>query len=164
MLWSEFRSQIPELAEQARKLFGRNMLALIGTIRSDGSPRISPVEVFFTPDELLVGMMRQSKKAFDLMRNPRCVVHNTISDPNGSQPELKLYCRSILGDDHTRSRYCKAYTERWKRKPPHSFPAYVFSMDVDSAALIRYDTQKNQMIVKSWSSKSGLKERTRKYP
>ena len=62
MIWGHFKKSVPEIAKQMEESFGRNGLSLVGTIRSDGFPRISPVEVFFLPKELLLGMMKQSNK------------------------------------------------------------------------------------------------------
>ena len=164
MRWKQFEELNPELAEEAREILEKNGLALVGTIRKDGFPRISPTEVFFTHGELLAGMMRKSRKASDLLRDPRCVVHSTVSDPNGSEPELKLYCRAIESGEESTAHYVEAYTRRWKRRPPPSFPGFTFSMDVDSAALIRYDTKKNRMHLIQWSSKRGLTRVARRYP
>ena len=36
-------------------------------------------------------MMRRSVKARDLLRDPRCVVHSTVSDKNGTEGEFKVY-------------------------------------------------------------------------
>ena len=43
---------------------------LVGTIRKDGTPRISPNEPDFAVGRLFVSMMWRSKKALDLLRDP----------------------------------------------------------------------------------------------
>ena len=43
--WSAFRLQAPELAGHGEERFDRTGLCLLGTIRKNGWPRISPVEV-----------------------------------------------------------------------------------------------------------------------
>ena len=45
MRWYEFSTQCPELAELATARFAADQLALLGTLRADGSPRISAVEL-----------------------------------------------------------------------------------------------------------------------
>ena len=164
MDWQRFRRAEPGLARQAEEAFGKNGLALIGTLRRDGYPRISPVEVFFARRGMLLGMMNKSRKALDLLRDPRCVLHNTVSDPNGSEPELKLYGRAVPGGKEAKERYRKAYAKRWKRGPSSTFPGHVFSVDVESVALVRYDTKKGSMVVKRWKGKGGLREFERPYP
>ena len=164
MKWSAFKAASPNLANETERLFGRRGLALVGTLRKDGSPRISPVEVFFLPQAALLGMMSRSMKALDLLRDPRCVLHTPVSDPNGSEPELKLYGRAMACGKEERARYQRAYLKRWKRRTPPNFPAHVFSFEVESVALVRYDTKKMTMIVKRWSSKKGIHESRRQYP
>jgi hypothetical protein len=57
----------PTIAGLAEERFQRDQLVMIGTLRTDGSPRISPCEVDFAEGQLLLGMMWRSKKALDLL-------------------------------------------------------------------------------------------------
>lgn len=68
-------------------------LALLGTIRADGSPRVSPIGVFFVAEELVVGVMANSGKAGDLRRDPRIALQSIVTAPDEGEPELKLYGR-----------------------------------------------------------------------
>ena len=68
---------------------------MLGTLRSDGSPRISPCELDIAEGHLFFGMMWRSKKALDLLRDPRCVVHSVTCDRMGTDGDLKLYGRMI---------------------------------------------------------------------
>ena len=96
-----------ELAARGLARFDATGLSLIGTLRRDGSPRISAVEPFIFDGELALGMMWRSMKALDLLRDPRCVVHSTISDKDGTEGEFKVYGRAVAVDDPaTRARYC----------------------------------------------------------
>ena len=85
----------------ARSEFERSGLVLLGTLRKNGWPRISPVEAYITDGHLYLGMMWQSRKALDLLRDPRCTVHSVVSKPDGSEGEFKVYGR---GGRHSRSR------------------------------------------------------------
>ena len=89
--WGQFADSDPPLAALGEAQFGRTGLALVGTLRRDGWPRISPVEPFIADGQLFLGMMRRSVKALDLLRDPRCVVHSTVSDKNGTEGEFKVY-------------------------------------------------------------------------
>ena len=71
MHWQEFTLECPELAELAAARFARDQVLLLGTLRPDGSPRISAVECDFAVGELLTGMIHRSVKALDLRRDPR---------------------------------------------------------------------------------------------
>ena len=109
-------------------------------------------------------MMYRSKKALDLLRDPRCVLHNTVSDPNGSEPEVKVYGRAISGGEEAKSRYRRAYANRWKRAAPKPFPGHVFSVEIESVTSVRYDTKRSVMIVRHWDAKEGMREFRRHYP
>ena len=93
--WQEFAAQAPELAALGEAQFARTGLALAGTLRRDGWPRISPVEPFIAAGQLYLGMMWRSVKALDLLRDPRCVVHSTVSNRDGTEGEFKVYGRAV---------------------------------------------------------------------
>jgi hypothetical protein len=93
--WQQFAAQSPELAAIGEAQFARTGLALVGTFRRDGWPRISPVEPFIVDGQLYLGMTWRSVKALDLLRDPRCVVHSTVSDREGTEGEFKVYGRAV---------------------------------------------------------------------
>ena len=104
--WQQFRAQAPELAALGEAQFARTGLALVGTLRRDGWPRISPVEPFIVAGQLYLGMMWRSVKALDLLRDPRCVVHSTVSNRDGTEGEFKVYGRAVeVNDPEERRRF-----------------------------------------------------------
>ena len=50
----------------AEERFRKDELVMLGTLRADGSPRISPCELDVAEGHLFLGMMWRSKKALDL--------------------------------------------------------------------------------------------------
>ena len=44
---TEFAEACPEIADRAAERFRRQELCMLGTLRADGSPRISPCELDF---------------------------------------------------------------------------------------------------------------------
>ena len=91
MRWDDFERACPEIATLARERFLRDDLVLVGTIRSDGSPRISPNEPDFAAERFFVSMMWRSRKALDLLRDPRLVVHSvTARSVRGSRQGLDI--------------------------------------------------------------------------
>lgn len=135
MKWAEFKVAAPRIADEAEKLFERSGVLLVGTIRKDGSPRISPVELLFADGELYLGMMPKSLKARDLLRDPRCTLHNAISDRMAAEGEFKLHGRTRnVQDANERQRYC----ERLKAKigwSPEGMEFHLFAVEVESAGL-----------------------------
>ena len=151
--WAEFAAAVPDLAAMGLERFMRSEIVLVGSIRKDGSPRISPVECDIVDGELMAGMMWQSKKALDLLRDPRCVVHSTVHDRMDAMGEFKVRALAIdIHDPHKRERYCRVLYGRIKWRPEGDF--HVFAFDIESAAHIHYGGPKKN--VTSWNPKDGL--------
>ena len=95
--WKEFARQAPELAEFGKaRLNGR--VAYLGTIRSDGSPRVHPV----TPivgDQLYLFMEPTSPKGKDLQRDGRYTLHCSVEDSSGGSGEFYVRGRATFVDD-----------------------------------------------------------------
>ena len=124
----------PELAALGLERFEQTGLALVGTLRKNGWPRISPVEPVIAEGHLYLGMMWQSVKALDLLRDPRCTVHSTVSDRLGTEGEFKVYGRAVDVTDLTeRARFAEALFEKigWRPEEPDY---HLFSVDIESAA------------------------------
>ena len=157
MNWEDFERAAPALAQAARSRFETTRVALLGTLRADGSPRISPIEPYFTPDELLPGAMARSLKARDLRRDPRCVLHSAISEPDAGEPEFKLYGR--VRDTAERDARPDAW---WLSYPADA--AVVLALDVERASSVTWALERGEMTIVSWSVSGGLAEETRGYP
>jgi hypothetical protein len=69
--WAAFTTAEPDLAKAAEERFGAFTHHILATLRKDGSPRTSGLEVRFRNGELWLGMMPNSLKALDLRRDPR---------------------------------------------------------------------------------------------
>ena len=74
----DLHEQQPRLARSRRTAGGPGVL-LVATIRRDGTPRLSPVEPFVLDGELWLSMMLGSRKAADLQRDPRVLVHSIVT-------------------------------------------------------------------------------------
>jgi hypothetical protein len=159
MTWSDLEAAAPEVARRGRDRLDRARVALLGTLRKDGSPRISPVEPYFTEGQLIFGAMSWSLKARDLLRDPRCVLHSAVSSPDSGEGELKLYGRGLPAGEDVRDGCAGAW---WLAHPREA--ASVFSLGIEQAAVISWDTGRGEMSVKRWSPRRGYTERTRSYP
>ena len=159
MIWRDFETAAPEIARLGKERLDRAGVALLGTLRKDGSPRISPVEPYLTQGYLLFGAMSWSLKTRDLLRDPRCVLHSAISGPDSGEGELKLYGRATEADEQIRNR-CR---DGWWTKTTAD-AASVFSLSIDQATFISWDTDHGEMTVKRWSPQLGYRETTRNYP
>lgn len=143
MTWAEFEASASDLAMLVREEFERYGMVLVGTLRRDGSPRISCVHPCVLEGELYLGMMRRSRKAIDLLRDPRLVLHNPICTNRGDEAEISLQGRAIeVRDPDVRNRYVENLSE-WEGRDFH-----LFSVDIESVGLIRYE--RGEQHVKVW--------------
>lgn len=157
--WRDLEQGAPRIAGPGRALLDHARVALLGTLRRDGSPRISPIEPYFTRGQLTFGAMAWSGKAHDLRRDPRCVLHSAISGPDSGEAELKLYGLAAPADDPHR----EACPDTWWLREPHA-AANVFLLDVTEAVLIEWDLERGRMASTHWSPGRGLWEQARRYP
>jgi Pyridoxamine 5'-phosphate oxidase len=163
VIWREFHEAMPELAQLVEEEFERTGVGLVGTIRRDGSPRISPVEPVFAHSQLLLGMMWRSQKALDLLRDPRCILHSAITNPDGAETEVKLRGRALDPPDPELREQCHhIFRERWKLQAPAS--VHVFSLEIESVSVIAYDLANGEMLVTLWDPQLGRRETRRPYP
>ena len=157
MRWDAFAAAVPELAGLGEERLRAKELCLVGTLRKNGWPRISPVEPEFVDGELLLGMMWQSPKALDLLREPRLVVHSVVSNRDGKEGDFKLYGRAVdVQDPERRAAYRAAIKARIDWEPPE--PNYhLFAVDIDSAGFVTFAGPRYGL---AWNPEGGLRRWT----
>ncbi len=134
MNWGDFARREPELAALGQERLDRHGLVMLATLRKNGFPRISPVEPLFFNGQLYLGMMWQSRKALDLIRDPRCSIHNAVSDRHASEGEFKVYGRAMdITNPNERQDYIQAMAEKIDLEfGDQQFHCFV--VDIDSVA------------------------------
>jgi hypothetical protein len=138
MRWDEFVAAARQLAALGEERLRERELCLVGTLRRNGWPRITPVEPDFVDGELMLGMMWRSPKALDLLRDPRLVVHSVVSRREGDEGDFKLYGRAVpVEDSERRARYRATIKARidWEPEEPNY---HLFAVDVDSAGFVTF--------------------------
>jgi hypothetical protein len=80
--WTEVATEAADLASSGRKLLLNCApawgIALLGTIRADGSPRIGPLCVYILDGRLYITVEGQKER--DLQRDPRYFLHSYWGD------------------------------------------------------------------------------------
>jgi hypothetical protein len=148
--WSDLERRQPRLASLGRKMLGAPGVVLVGTVRADGSPRISPVEPLFWKDDLWLSMLLDSYKARDLLRDPRVLVHSVVTSRNGANGEFKLRGRAVLESDiAVQRRYAVAVAGElgWR---PEVGKFHLFRVEVEDVTFIRYDEPSGDQYVTRW--------------
>jgi hypothetical protein len=108
--WNEFSALAPVIAEVFRRRHAATAnLCLLGTLRPDGFPRISPMEPRFFEGELWIGGMPGTAKFDDLVHDPRFTLHTATVDPHVGDGDAKVWGTvEDVKDDALHQRYAEA--------------------------------------------------------
>ncbi|MGD9932606.1 MAG: pyridoxamine 5'-phosphate oxidase family protein [Dehalococcoidia bacterium] len=138
--WNEFTAAAPILARFGLERMDRTGMVMMGTLRKDGSPRVTPIEYFLFEGELNLGGMWQSKKMLDLVRDPRCALHSATSDKNGTQGDFKLSGRAVVPHDDAEEldRYLKAVSAHTGYDASSQGPFHRFWFDIHEVAFLQF--------------------------
>lgn len=101
----------------------------------------------------MLGMMWQSKKALDLERDPRLVVHSVTCDREGTDGDFKLYGRAVdISDPDVRQRYGDAVAAKihWRPREPY----HLFAVDITNAAYMIFGEERFGM---TWDPFRGVR-------
>jgi hypothetical protein len=150
MRWAELEAEQPRLAELGRQKLAGPGVVLVGTIRQDGAPRISPVEPLFWESDLWLSMGWGSRKAVDLRRDSRVLVHSIVTSRDGSYGEYKVRGRAI---EETRPDVQGGYAETVTHElgwQPEIGRFHLFRVDVEDVTVIRWDDATNDQFVTRW--------------
>lgn len=149
MKWSQIAASEPGLGAVAFDRLIRPGVLLAGTVRRDGSARISGVEPLVMDGELWLSMMRTSAKAADLGRDRRIVLHSVITGPEPGE-EVKVRGTARPEDDQeVQHRYAAAVGAQIGWHPVVGQFA-LFTVDVDDVTYIGYDPETAGQHVARW--------------
>ena len=150
MDWSELERRQPGLARVGRRRLLEPGVVLVATIRGDGTPRVSPVEPFLLDGALWLSMLWQSRKAADLLRDSRVLVHSIITSRDGGEGEFKIRGTARAeGNPDLWRRYAAAVTASlgWSPEPGRF---HLFAVSVGEVTFIRYDDATGDQRVAQW--------------
>jgi phage I-like protein len=157
--WRELERGAPEIARLGIVRLNAARVAMLGTLRLDGSPRISPVEPNIVDGHVLVGVMPWSKKANDLLRDPRYVLHSMVSGPDDGEGEFKLHGTAVRADPGLRG---AAHDAWWSARKPEQ--ALVFALRIATALFVEWHLEHGLMTVHRWTPRGGYNQITGSYP
>jgi hypothetical protein len=144
--WADFEAAAPELAAIGRERIERHGFMLLGTVRRDGTARISAVGVKLVDDELTMSFIAGSTKERDVRRDSRVLLHSPMLHADDPNDEFKLRGRAVEIEDAG----LRATAALWD--PPPELVA--FSVDIESAAFLAWSNGKVTMT--RWSTERGL--------
>ncbi|OBK16673.1 pyridoxamine 5'-phosphate oxidase family protein [Mycobacterium asiaticum] len=104
--WAEFAAGAPAIATIfSNRHRAAGNLCMLATLRSDGFPRISPMEPRIFEDQLWITGMPDTSKYRDLQRDPRLCLHTATVDTAVTEGDAKLWGLSYVvpyGELHRR--------------------------------------------------------------
>jgi hypothetical protein len=155
--WRQVTDSEPEFAKVAQGLLDAHTHKTLATLRTDGSPRISGTEAWFAAGELWFGSMWRSRKALDLIRDPRFALHSASADPPDWQGDAKIDGRVEEVSDE--ERMAAALAEREGDPPPGTF--HLFRAEIRSVVLVRLSEARNQLVIELWREGEPLRRMQR---
>jgi Pyridoxamine 5'-phosphate oxidase len=151
--WNEVVREAPELAAAVQARFDANRHKVLGTLRADGSPRLSGIEVTFRDGELWLGMMPDSRKATDLRRDPRLALHSATVDPELVDGDARISGRAV---EATHAGAMTALVEGDSRHEDGAPAGHVFRVDVTELMLIKIGDPADHLVISSWHEGRGV--------
>ncbi|MFD2092519.1 pyridoxamine 5'-phosphate oxidase family protein [Blastococcus deserti] len=147
----------PGFAERVRAAFDAHGHKFLATLRADGSPRISGIEMRFVAGEPWLAGMPGSVKFADLRRDPRFALHSGSDEPEAWRGDAKLSGRATeVVEEGERSRFAAA-----AGIPPQQMSFVLFRVDLDQVVLTALNDEKNALVISSWRPGRGLTRTTR---
>jgi Pyridoxamine 5'-phosphate oxidase len=142
--WSEVEAAEPAFAARVRALLDAEKHKTIATLRADGGPRISGIEVEFADGELTFGSMPAARKGADLHRDPRFALHSgSVAPPEGEEAEW-------AGDAKVTGLAVPA-------GPVGEMAGELFRADVREVVLTRLNPTASALRIEWWTPEQGLR-------
>ncbi|MGQ0679017.1 MAG: pyridoxamine 5'-phosphate oxidase family protein [Actinomycetota bacterium] len=131
--WAELELEAPDLAAAIKARFVVNKHHVLATLRRDGSPRVSGIEVQFEDWDVFIGSMGGSKKAADLIGDPRFAIHAGPTD------------EMMTGGD---AKIAGVATEV---PAPDTHPgSHRFKLSIDEAVLTGLNERMDHLVIQIW--------------
>jgi hypothetical protein len=155
--WNSFTESAPHIATIFHRRYeATGNLCMLATIRSDGFPRISPIEPQIFEDQLLLVGMPNTLKFRDLGRDPRFCLHTATVDTYVSDGDVKLWGTvNDIQDKATHERFATALFEKTGMDLRGQEFDHLFAADLTGASAVEFDGQ--HLSITAW--KPGEAER-----
>ncbi|HEU0073151.1 MAG TPA: pyridoxamine 5'-phosphate oxidase family protein [Dehalococcoidia bacterium] len=159
--WADVEAAEPEFAAAVRAKFDAYRHKVMATLRRDGSPRVSGIEVTFSDGEVWFGSMPGARKLADLARDPRLALHCTSDDPPDDPTlwsgDAKLSGRAIEVDDPERLKSMGDGSGD-DEESTGDVPGYLFRVDISEVVLTKVGDPPDHLAIGVWTLEGGLRQ------
>lgn len=154
--WADLEQAERAFAGRVHERFGLDRHKLIATLRRDGAPRLSGIEVTFRDGDVWLGMMPRSRKGADLRRDPRLALHTSSPDPDDASPsawvgDAKLDGRAL---EVTDPEDLRRFTGDQGQAAPGALD--LFRVEIDRVTTVRVGDPPDHLVIESWTPAGGL--------
>jgi Pyridoxamine 5'-phosphate oxidase len=154
--WADIEAAEPEFAAKVQAKFDAHRHKIMATLRRDGSPRLSGIEVSFSDGDVWFGSMPGARKLQDLARDPRLALHCMLDDPPDDPTtwtgDAKMSGRAIAVDD----------PERLKSMGDGSggdeVAGHLFRIDITEVVITGMGEPPDHLAVNVWTAAAGLRQ------
>jgi hypothetical protein len=143
--WAEIEAQAPDLVALARRLFDAHVHKTIATLRRDGSPRISGIEIQFIGEHLYFGSMPRAVKALDLLRDGRFALHSGSSDPWEGDAKIAGLADEIGPGDERAAVLGDTFGD-----------SHLFRANISELSVVRLGEPRDHLIIEAWHPGRGV--------
>ena len=150
--FADVEAEEPEFAARVRAAFDAHAHKFLATLRADGSPRISGIEMQFVGGEPWLAGMPKSAKFTDLRGDPRFALHSGSAEGDAFDGDAKLSGRATeLTDPDERKAYGDA-----AGMAPEDMGFELFRVDLDQVVAVHLNEERNALVIASWRPGRGL--------
>ena len=147
--WAEFEAAEPELAGLVRARLESHRHAVLATLRADGSPRLSGMESPVRSGHLWLAMTPGSRKAADLVLDPRFSLHSAPDSEHLPDGDARLEGTAVPADTAQQAEFIADH--RHRIKDPSMM--VLFTALISRVVLVR--VADDTLLIESWTPSGG---------
>ena len=147
--WTEFERADPDLAQRVQQRLASHLHAVMATLRADGAPRLSGMEVPVRSGQLWLAMMPESQKAADLARDRRFALHSAPDAESLPEGDARIDGLAVPADAAQTEMFMAEH--RHHIEDPTKMVLYVGL--IRRAVLVR--VADDQLLIESWTPATG---------
>jgi hypothetical protein len=143
--WAELETNYPDFSSRVAIRFLAHRHHVLASLRPDGSPRVSGINLFFNDGEMWFGSMTGSQKTRDLLRDPRCAVHSAPLSETLESGDVKI--------NGVASRLSREQALLWQPGSPHDGDYFALLLTHVSLVTVRNE----KLVIEMWDTSHGLR-------
>ena len=147
--WADFEQADPTLARRVQERLESHRHAVLATLRTDGSPRLSGMEAPIRSGHLWLAMTPGSLKAVDLAREPRYSLHSALDGEDLPECDARIDGVVLAADTGQQAAFVAGH--RFPIEDPSIMELYVAL--IGRVVLVRVED--HSLLIESWTPSGG---------